>query len=209
MKTTSPSLFRRALAMLAVTITCGLSISPGQAGYIVTLQQVGSVVVATGSGAIDLTGLIKFNPTELIPEMYPSVAIILTGQGGNFVDFYGLGSISGPRNFGSGGPTFASSGTGDIVGMDGGAGAAVEVPQGYISGSALSDSATYSGQTFGTLGLNTGTYVWSWGIGADQNFTLKIGSGTVPDTGSTLGLFLVSLIALFGIGRFALSDSPN
>jgi hypothetical protein len=32
--------------------------SPAQAGYIVTLQQVGPNVVATGSGAIDLSGLI-------------------------------------------------------------------------------------------------------------------------------------------------------
>jgi hypothetical protein len=35
----------------------GLSAPPAQAGYIVTLEQVGSNVVATGSGAIDLTDL--------------------------------------------------------------------------------------------------------------------------------------------------------
>jgi hypothetical protein len=35
----------------------GLSAPPAQAGYVVDLTQQGSNVVATGSGAIDLTGL--------------------------------------------------------------------------------------------------------------------------------------------------------
>jgi hypothetical protein len=35
----------------------GLSAPPAKAGYVVTLEQVGSNVVATGSGPIDLTGL--------------------------------------------------------------------------------------------------------------------------------------------------------
>ena len=48
---------------LFIPVLCAASallliVSPGaQAGYIVTLQQVGADVVATGSGAIDLTGL--------------------------------------------------------------------------------------------------------------------------------------------------------
>jgi hypothetical protein len=45
---------------------------------------------------------------------------------------------------------------------------------GYVSGTALSDMAIYSGQTFATLGVTPGTYVWKWGTGANQNFTLQI-----------------------------------
>jgi hypothetical protein len=56
------------------------------------------------------------------------------------------------------------------------------VPRGYVSGNPLSDSATYSGQTFATLGVTPGTYVWTWGSGANQNFTLKILSAIVPAT---------------------------
>src|SRR5205085_7185414 len=47
------------------------------------------------------------------------------------------------------------------------------VPTGYVSGTALSDTATYSGRTFATLGVTPGTYVWTWGTGANQNFTLQ------------------------------------
>src|SRR5436189_2674430 len=42
---------------LAIVLAWLLSVRPAQAGYIVTLQQVGGIVVATGSGPIDLTGL--------------------------------------------------------------------------------------------------------------------------------------------------------
>jgi len=48
------------------------------------------------------------------------------------------------------------------------------VPAGYVSGTALSGSATYSGETLASLGVTPGTYVWMWGTGANQNFTLQI-----------------------------------
>ena len=48
------------------------------------------------------------------------------------------------------------------------------VPRGYVSGTFLSNSATWSGKTFATLGVTPGTYVWTWGTGANQNFTLQI-----------------------------------
>src|SRR5215831_817126 len=65
MKTTSLKLFQPAtLAALAVITLWGVSIRPAQAGYTVTLEEVGTDVVATGSGAIDLTGLSLFT-TEI------------------------------------------------------------------------------------------------------------------------------------------------
>ena len=57
---------------------------------------------------------------------------------------------------------------------------ALAVPTGYVSGNALSDRATYSGKTFATLGVRPGTYVWRWGTGANQNFTLQIGPTILP-----------------------------
>ena len=72
----------------------------------------------------------------------------------------------------------ASSGSGDMVGIATGR---VEFTEsfsvfqaGYVSGTALSGSATYSGATLATLGVTPGTYVWKWGTGANQNFTLQI-----------------------------------
>src|SRR5262245_46885588 len=42
---------------LGIVFALLLSIRPAQAGYVVTLQQVGPNVVATGSGVINLEGL--------------------------------------------------------------------------------------------------------------------------------------------------------
>src|SRR5436190_23668791 len=56
---------------LAIVIAWLLSVRPAQAGYTVTLQQVGPDVVATGSGAINLTGLTFFQSGSLDPQVSP------------------------------------------------------------------------------------------------------------------------------------------
>ena len=52
---------------LAIVMAWLLSVRPAQAGYVVTLQQVGPDVVATGSGTIDLTGL---SFSRSVPESF-------------------------------------------------------------------------------------------------------------------------------------------
>jgi hypothetical protein len=214
MKTTNCSfqIFKLAIATtVATVIMCGITVRSAQAGYIVTLQQVGPNVVATGSGAIDLTGLSFLDSgVGSAPGLTPSSAIIFTGPTGTASGY--SGGFTGPTSFGSGGNTAASAGSGNIVGLFGkdtvGLGFEVlVVPDGYVSDSALSDSSTYNNATFSTLGVTLGTYVWTWGTGADQNFTLKIGAAGVPDFGSTFSLFLLSFAALFGASRLRSQQS--
>ncbi len=172
---------------LALVLAWLLSVGPAQAGYTVTLQQVGPNVVATGSGAINLTGLTHPQSISQNPQIQPcgdcqaeGSATIYTGPISSSVDRY-FGA-SGPRSFGDLGLfSPASSGSGDMVGItttifgDG-----ISVPTGYVSGTALPDMAIYSGKTLATLGVTPGTYVWTWGAGADQKFTLKIESAILP-----------------------------
>ena len=51
------------------------------------------------------------------------------------------------------------------------------VPQGYVSGGALSDSMTYNNATFASLGLTLGTYVWSWGMDERTRGSRSISEG--------------------------------
>ena len=192
------------LATLAFIIACGLSVRPAQAvPYEVTLLQVGPDVVATGNGAIDLTGLSAAGMTGFGTQIIPSLAFILTGPLiSNQNAYTPLGGFSGPGNFGPGSTTFAISGTGDAVGIAPYVLGELFVPTTYISDTALSDTATYAGKTFSSLGVTPGTYVWTWGAGPDQKFTLQIGAAGVPDSGSTFGLLFVSLAALVGAHRF-------
>jgi hypothetical protein len=172
-----------------VAIGLGLSVLPTNAGYVVTLKREGSDVVANGSGAIDLTGL-TFNEDRFttIPQMLPSVGLFLAGtdQRPMLTAYTG---ITGPMSFGSGGSTLATSGT--FVGVRGDDGFFI-VESDYVSGSPLSDSATYSGQTFSSLGVTPGVYTWKWGTGSNQNFTLD---AVVPEP-STWIMMLVGFTGL-------------
>jgi hypothetical protein len=198
-------IFKLAIATtVATVIMCGLFVRSTQAGYIVTLQQVGPNVVATGSGAIDLTGLSFLNSgVSVTPGLNPSFAFIVTGPTGSGSAYSGL---TGSTSFGSGGGTLTSAGSGNIVGLSS-KDDLLLVPDGYVSDSALSDSSTYNGATFTTLGVTPGTYKWTWGTGANQNFTLDAVATGVPDSGSTFGLFLLSFAALFGASRFRSQQS--
>lgn len=200
----SPTLKLFKLATLPIVIAWGLSVRPAQATYIVTLEQFGSNVVATGSGAIDLTGLSFSNQlSPVFAALAPNHGEITTGQPGSPVDVY-VG-FTGPTAFGSGSGTLATGGSGDFVGIVGkgffGGGSLFFVPHSYVSGTPLSDSATYNNATFNSLGVTPGTYVWTWGTGPDQKFTLDAVAPAVPDTGSTLGLLSFALTALFGANR--------
>jgi hypothetical protein len=116
------------------------------------------------------------------PFIVPNGAEILTGAAGSF-DVYtdpSPATISSPSTFGSGGTAFASSGSGDNVGITPPAADNFFVPHGYVSDSALSDTAIYDSATFASLGVTPGTYVWTWGTGADQSFTLEIGQTPLP-----------------------------
>jgi hypothetical protein len=109
-----------------------------------------------------------------------------------------MGPGSAPTSFGSGGFTIADTGSGDPVGIGPGAPPnllELTVPMHYASGDPLSDSSTYDNQTFTTLGVTPGTYEWTWGTGANQNFTLQIGPAAVPEP-SSLALLGVALAGL-------------
>jgi hypothetical protein len=58
----------------------GLSAPPAQAGYVVTLTQQGTDVVATGSGPIDLTGLSFIGIGGAKIGMVPFFGEINTGE---------------------------------------------------------------------------------------------------------------------------------
>jgi hypothetical protein len=163
------------VAALAAALL-GATVEAQASPYIVTLEEVGSDVVATGSGQLDISGLGFYGGIAGYGPGYvsPLYGRILTGAGGT-VDIY-LPAWSGPSAFGPASfSSSANSGSGDTVGAYAGILSYLLVPHGYASDSALADSSTYLGATLVSLGVTPGTYVWTWGLGADQSFTLEIG----------------------------------
>jgi hypothetical protein len=192
--------FIKGIASIGAAILIGLSASSAQAGYVVDLTQTGGNVVATGSGAIDLTGLsldhIATSGCSANGGINPPLASISIGPVISAPTQVYVG-FTGPKSFGIGGFTLPSSGSGDIVAIDGFF-EELSVPLGYISDSPLSDTATYDSQTFSSLGATPGTYKWTWGSGANQNFTLVI--GTVVPEPSTWAMMLLGFAGLAFMG---------
>ncbi len=184
--------------VLGLCVSTGLAISASrdaEAAFTYTVLEQGADVVATGSGRINLAGLSLFNASAGLTGISAA-----SGYIGIAYDLDNYRGFSGPSGFGSGGDVFASSTTGDSIALavsEGNLG----VPPGYRStnNAPLSNSMTFTGQSFASMGLTPGTYVWTWGSGDNaDSFTVQIGPlATVPEPASALliGAGLLGLAA--------------
>jgi hypothetical protein len=161
--------------------------------FTIDVTQDGSNVVAAGSGSIDLTGLTLIGNGVDHPGVAANAGQIDLGPDNSLFDTYD--SVSGPNNFGPGGFVNAPIGSGDAVVVVGEYDF-LEVPQGYTSGDALSDSATWDNESFSSLGLTVGTYTWTWDGGLDS-LVLNIG---VPEPASLM-LLASGLLGLGAVRR--------
>jgi hypothetical protein len=204
MKTLILAAIRCSLMFTAVTpwVIC---VRPAQ-GFTMTLEQVGSNVVANGSGAINLTGLTGTgNIDGGSSGVRASIGFIGIHPVGGLLPSYT--GFTGPTSFGSSGFLFlADVSSGNSVAISGLMEILV-VPVGYVSGNPLTNSMTFFNLTLADLGVTPGTYVWTWGTGLEnQNFTLQIGSlglppPGVPDGGSTVSLLGCAFLALAAVRR--------
>lgn len=161
--------------------------SAARAAFVVNITQSGSDVVATGSGTINTTSLHDTGSISPFEDLInPSSAAIILGNLSTARDDWER-NINGPPSMGSGSSnSVASSYSGDPVGIAGSTD--IYLPNGYVSGAALSDSATFTNTSFSSMGITVGTYTWTWGTGVNaDSFTINVGT---PEPGA---------IALFGV----------
>src|SRR5262245_33260854 len=86
------------LTVLTIVVTSLFCVWPAQA-YAITVEQVGPNVVATGTGAISLTGLSFFNPGSVGTASVWPVTGRISMASGNADTYIGF---TGPSSFGGG-----------------------------------------------------------------------------------------------------------
>lgn len=157
------------------------SFTSGATGFITTVTQVGPDVVWSGSGSLNLTDLTSLPGTSITSGYAAGEAIWIAGAPlggiGATMDVYS-GIATFPASFGGAGSTPPTSSTGNAFGILLGAGGirTLAVHSGYVSGTFLSGSTTYGNTTIAGMNLTPGTYVYSWGSGANaDSLTLIIG----------------------------------
>jgi hypothetical protein len=163
--------------------------------YTVMLEEVGSNVVANGSGDIGIDGLGVSNVNSS-PGVQPNLPYIEVG--GSSMDYVVTANIAGPTSFGSGAYTPPSSSTGATVGIYDNQ--YIIFPTFYASDTFTSQSMIFSNANFATLGVTPGTYQWTWISGGGSEittFTLEIGQTPIP---AALPLFATGLGALGLLG---------
>ena len=178
--------------------------SPSQAAATITFSQVGTDVQATLAGTLDLTGLTAdgagITPNARVRGAGPGANLILGPSVVTAATSYS--PISGPQYIGCSTASIdassGSAGSNGPFGINMSANLSAKrliVPNGFVSGNAVSGSATWNGATVSSLGLTSGTYVYTW---AGDSLTVIIPGSSVcqPTAIPTLSEWMLLTLAL-------------
>ena len=168
----------------ALTSLLGLAATAplAKAEFTITITQSAAGLTLTGAGSINTTDLMTApygGGSGAI--LFPSIPVVGVGNDAAALKYVGLTTALSP--FGSGFPS-ATSQSGNDVAENGRSGGSLFVPVGYVSGTSLSGTAFFGGESFASLGLTIGTYTSTWGTGANaDSFIVNI---AVNNTGPLL-----------------------
>ena len=180
--------FARVFALLLLCATA----QNARAAFTFTIEESSGNVQITGSGTFDLGSVTPVMGGSIgSARIAPSFPLLVgAGSPSNTIAF----NVSGPSSWGSGGQSSDSTDSGDFVATDGGT---IYLPATYVSGAPLSDTSTYLGQSFASLGLNPGIYTYTWGSGQHAD---SLTVAVVPEPSSLL-LFVVGGMIILIIPR--------
>lgn len=185
------------IVSVALALTAMVNVAQARTAFTVmdlVMEEVGSDVIVTYSGGVDLSGL--------TPSNDPGIATILSTSGtfaavAGGTDFYS-GTITGLA-FGAAGPSINGTATGSSFGFfksDG----VLAVPSGYVTGGSISGSATFANTTLAGFGAQIGMFSYLVG-GSTINLDIRAPIASAVPLPAGAGLMCAGLMGLGALGR--------
>lgn len=189
--------FRKFLSVLALISAA----TNAHAAYTLNFVQSGPDIVVTGSGSLDITGTaLTATPANCVGGV-GLASINTVCIGGGSTGLYIAVAFAAVTGITSGAFTTANSATGPAVFVTG---TALYLPTGYVSGTSISNSSTFTGQTYASMGLTVGATI-SRALPSGDTLVIKVGpiappqAQSIPTLGEYALLALASLMAMTGL----------
>jgi hypothetical protein len=188
------SKIRRAIsaAIMTIAFLFAQPVSTARSAALLQFEEVGGDVVGSLSGSLNVTGLPQASCIcTFTAFVRPALGFVITSP---FSDLERQYPVTGPSSVGPGTiPEVASSTTASLVDLDG-SDHFLGLPATYFGGP-LTGAVTFAGQTFDTLGLQRGDYVYALSNG--DTYTVSVGGTPLP---AALPLFATGLGGLGLLG---------
>ena len=160
-------------AIIAATL---ISVGTSRGDISITAREVGSDVVFSYSGSIDLTGIGAATTASVRGLVYPVNAYVEFG-GPTMINNAATGYFTAvanpaedvPDNIGTGGANVVTRFQGSYFSVSR---SGIKVPVGYASGNPISGSMTFTKTKLSTMGVNTSNAPYEWVLSNGQKITL-------------------------------------
>ena len=194
----------------ALMLFFALSATRSDAAAFITIEESGSDVIATLSGSIDnwtgstqTTGLTsasnRIRPAFDSGIGQPAFFAATDPNLGSPVNNYYYTASTIPSDFGTNSTNFAanSSTASTMLFVRATSANPIYIAQSYVLGTAITGVLTFQNQSFQTMGLTEGSYVWSWGDPSTPGNGDSITLSVVPEP-ATLGTVLIAAVTFVG-----------
>jgi hypothetical protein len=179
-------------------LTLWLQSSATLAAINIQIAETGGDVVVSASGSFDTSQCSSSALGTASPLLFSGSGStdVLIGVGGNNLLCVVNFSANPAGLFGGDTSQLASTSLGDFVGF-GVLPDEVFLPDAYVSGSPLSGSSTYTGQTLASLNLNVGAYTF---VAGTESVTVIVNAAAAPVSVSALPNWALALLGLMIAG---------